>query len=118
MFADGSVGVRSIWWLLQCSHLMPPPPPLAQALPSPLPGETVIFRPMSYFTSSHFPPLAQSPLPNETVNLVRGAVPAQRGGWGGYQPSWNPPCHLQTMVVVTLGTAACKTSRPRLGKRL
>ena len=24
MFADGSLGVRSIWWLLQCSHLMVP----------------------------------------------------------------------------------------------
>ena len=24
MFADGSLGVRCIWWLLQCSHLMVP----------------------------------------------------------------------------------------------
>ena len=24
MFADGSLGVRRIWWLLQCSHLMVP----------------------------------------------------------------------------------------------
>ena len=24
MFADGSLGVRHIWWLLQCSHLMVP----------------------------------------------------------------------------------------------
>ena len=24
MFADGSLGVRPIWWLLQCSHLMVP----------------------------------------------------------------------------------------------
>ena len=24
MFADGSPGVRCIWWLLQCSHLMVP----------------------------------------------------------------------------------------------
>ena len=24
MFVDGSLGVRRIWWLLQCSHLMVP----------------------------------------------------------------------------------------------
>ena len=24
MFADGSLSVRRIWWLLQCSHLMVP----------------------------------------------------------------------------------------------
>ena len=24
MFADGSLGVRRIWWLLQCLHLMVP----------------------------------------------------------------------------------------------
>ena len=24
MFADGSLGMRRIWWLLQCSHLMVP----------------------------------------------------------------------------------------------
>ena len=24
MFADGSLGVRHVWWLLQCSHLMVP----------------------------------------------------------------------------------------------
>ena len=24
MFADGSLGVRRIWWLLRCSHLMVP----------------------------------------------------------------------------------------------
>ena len=24
MFVDGSLGVRCIWWLLQCSHLMVP----------------------------------------------------------------------------------------------
>ena len=38
MFADGSLGVRCIWWLLQCSHLMVPlclvacPPPPRDAL--------------------------------------------------------------------------------------
>ena len=24
MFADGSLGVRRVWWLQQCSHLMVP----------------------------------------------------------------------------------------------
>ena len=27
MFADGSLGVRRIWWLLQCSQCSPLPPP-------------------------------------------------------------------------------------------